>query len=109
MAEPTLVQVFGASAIQTSTTLTITKADLTGLTASETNTAESLLAAILLKARSYLTQTNFDNDTDQSIYITNGFSSFARRGTNNDAYRVDQLTINLAKPDANSTLDPDSY
>lgn len=109
MAEPTLTQVFGAGATQDSTTLTILKSDLTGLTASGSNTAESLLAAINLKAQSYLSQTNFDSNTDQSIYISNGFSSFTTRGTNNDAYRVDQLTMNLAKIDSNSTLDPDSY
>ncbi|BAY21693.1 hypothetical protein NIES2100_14500 [Calothrix sp. NIES-2100] len=109
MAEPTLVQIFGASATQDSTTLTITKSSLTGLTASGSNSAESLLVAILLKAQAYLTQTNFDANTDQSIYISSGFSSFTTRGTNNDPYRVDQLTINLAKPDTGSTLDPDDY
>lgn len=107
MAEPTLTQVFGSGATQDATTLTILKSDLTGLTASGSNTAESLLAAINLKAQSYLSQTNFDGNTDQSIYISNGFSSFTTRG--NDAYRVDQLTINLAKPDTGATLDPDSY
>lgn len=109
MAEPTLVQVFGASATQDSTTLTITKSDLTGLTASGSNSAESLLAAIILKAQSYLTQTNFDSNTDQSIYIAAGFSSFTTRGVDNDSYRVDQLTLNLAKLDSGATLDPDDY
>ena len=109
MAEPTLTEVFGAAATQDATTLTITKADLTGLTASANNTAESLLVGILLKAQSFLTQTAFDADTDKSIYIENGFSSFATRGVNNDAYRVDQLTVNLAKLDTSGTIDPDNY
>lgn len=109
MPEPTLQQVFGTNATQTSTTITITKADLTGLTPSGTNTAESLLAALLLKAKTTLNQTDFGTNTDQSIYISDGFSSFTTRGTNNDAYRVDQLTVNLAKPDTGSTLDPDEY
>ncbi|MBD2204943.1 hypothetical protein H6G33_04210 [Calothrix sp. FACHB-1219] len=107
MAEPTLTQIFGTGATQDATTLTILKSDLTGLTASGSNTAESLLAAINLKAQSYLSQSNFDSNTDQSIYISNGFSSFTTRGT--DAYRVDQITLNLAKLDTGSTLDPDSY
>lgn len=109
MAEPTLVQVFGASATQNSTTITITKADLTGLTASGTNSAESLLAAIIFKAQAYLTQTNFDANSDQSIYAASGFSSFTTRGTNNDSYRVDQVTFNFAKADTGATLDPDDY
>ena len=109
MAEPTLAQVFGASATQDSSTFTITKASLSGLTASSSNSAESLLVAILLKAQSYLTQANFDANTDQSIYAATGFSSFTTRGTNNDPYRVDQITFNLAKADTASTLDPDDY
>ncbi|MBD2568368.1 hypothetical protein [Anabaena lutea] len=109
MAEPTITQVFGSGASQTATTVTITKADLPGLTASPSNTAESLLAAIILFAKSFLTQTAFDANTDQSIYIETGFASFTNRGTNNDSYRVDQLTINLAKIDSGSTLDPDDY
>jgi hypothetical protein len=109
MAEPTLVQVFGDNATQTGTSLTITKADLAGLTASSSNTAESLLAAILIKAKNYLTQSNFDANIDQSIVIAGGYSSFTTRGTNNTAYRNDQLTLTLAKPDTSSTLDPDDY
>lgn len=109
MAEPTLVQVFGTGATQDSSTLTIQKSALTGLTASGSNSAEALLVAIILKAQSYLTQANFDANIDQSIYAANGFSSFTTRGTNNDAYRVDQITFNLAKLDTGSTLDPDDY
>jgi hypothetical protein len=109
MAEPTLAEVFGANATQTSTTITITKADLPGLTASANNTAESLLTALLLKAQSNLSQTNFDANLDQSIYISDGFPTFAFRGTNNDQYRVDQLTVNFAKPDTGSTIDPNDY
>jgi hypothetical protein len=45
-----LSQLFGGGATQTSATLTISKADLIGLTASSSNTAESLLVAILLTA-----------------------------------------------------------
>jgi hypothetical protein len=109
MAEPTLQDVFGSNATQTSTTITITKADLTGLTASSSNTAESIFVAILLKAKANLTQTNFDSNIDQSIYIATGFSSFTNRGTDQTPYRTDQLTVTLAKIDEQSDFDPDDY
>lgn len=111
MAEPTLAQVFGANATQSSTTITISKTDLAsvGLTASSSNTAESLLTAILLQAQSYLTQTNYDANTDQSVLIAAGYSSFTTRGTANTAYRNDQLTVTLSKIDSSSTIDPDNY
>jgi hypothetical protein len=109
MAEPTLQQVFGTGATQTATTITIVKSDLTGLTAASDNNAESIFAAINIKAADYLNQTNFDANTDQSIYIDTGFPSFTNRGTNNDQYRIDQLTINLAKLDSAATLNPNDY
>lgn len=46
----TLQQLFGANADQTATALTITKADLPGLTPAADNRAEQLLVAILLQA-----------------------------------------------------------
>jgi hypothetical protein len=109
MAEPTLVQVFGVNASQTSTTITITKADLTGLTASSSNTAESLVIALALKWKAYLTQTNFDANIDQSLVVGDGFSSLTTRGTGNTPYRTDQITISLSKIDTASTVDPDDY
>lgn len=107
--EPTLIQVLGAGAVQTATTLTITKADLPGLTPTANNSAESLLVAIVLKAQTGLEKSTFDTNLDQSLYVDLGFPSFVFRGTNNDSYRVDQLTVNLAKPDTQSTIDPDEY
>lgn len=111
MAEPTLAQIFGTGATQDANTLTIQKSALVavGLTAGATNRAEALLTAILLLARNTLTENAFNNDIDFSIYMQNGFSSFTTRGTNNDAYRVDQITVNLAKPDTSATIDPDDY
>lgn len=111
MAEPTLTQVFGAGAAQTATTITITKADLTvtGLTASASNTAESLLAAIVLKAQGYLTDANFDANIDQSITITPGFNSIVTRpvaGGSTAEYRQFQYSVNAHKLD-NLALDPD--
>jgi hypothetical protein len=109
MAEPTLTEVFGAGATQTATTITILKSDLTGLTASATNRADALLAAILLKSQTFLTKTAFDADVDKSIYFSTGFASFVTRGTSNTSYRVDQMTVNLAKIDTGATLSPNDY
>jgi hypothetical protein len=107
MAEPTLIQVFGASATQTATTLTIAKADLTGLTASATNTAESLLVAILLKAQTQLTTTNRDANPDQSVAIETGFDQIAYRGTT--AYYQSARTITMQKLNVSAAIDPDDY
>jgi len=111
MAEPTLQAVFGAGATQTSTTITITKADLTsvGLTASATNTAESLLAAIVLKAQTALTQSAFDTNIDQSITILPGFNSIVQRPSSTGEtteYRQFQYNFNAHKLDSQA-LDPD--
>lgn len=107
--DPTLQQVFGASATQTATTVTINKADLPTLTPSANNTAESLLIAILLEGKAALPKTTFDTNTDQSIYIDSGYPSFTTRGTNNDSYRVDQFVVNLAKADTAGIIDADDY
>ncbi len=81
----TLAELFGANAVQTATTLTITKADLasTGLIPSATNSSESLLSALVLNfanqfAGSLLTQAgdtittedgySLDFSIDDSIY-----------------------------------------
>lgn len=107
MAEPTLQQLFGTNAIQDATTITITKADLIGLTAAANNTAESIYVSLNLTAKNYLTEANFDSNIDQSIYIEDGLSSFITR--NDTAYRSDQMTINLTKVDTSSTINPDDY
>ncbi|WP_088243946.1 hypothetical protein [Calothrix rhizosoleniae] len=109
MSEPTLTEVFGANATQDASTVTINKADLAGLTASATNTAESLLAAIMIQAATTLTQTKFDGDTDVSIYIESSFSNFINRGANNDRYQLDPLTVNFAKLNLETGLNPDDY
>lgn len=111
MPEPTLTQVFGTNATQTSTTLTISKTDLasTGLTASANNTAESLVVAILLQASNYLNSTN-QTSTNTDIQVTiedSGYPSITTR--NNANYRQITYNVNLQKPDTGSTIDPDDY
>lgn len=108
MAEPTLVEVFGAGASQTSTTLTIAKADLTGLTPSATNTAEALLVAILLKAQSVLTEANRSSDFPlRNVTIVNSSPQLVIQGS--QTYRRDNLNISLYKLETASAVDPDSY
>lgn len=111
MAEPTLVEVFGANATQDATTLTITKADLTstGLTPSANNTAESLLIAIVLKFKAALTDTARDTNVDQSVAVVEGFSpSITTR--NNAIYLRNTISVEVDKLLAGAdVIDPDDY
>ena len=118
MPEKTIAQIFGTGASRLASGATTSSGGLfipdsvlisAGLATPSTATAEGHLVAIVLQAKTVLTQTAFDADIDQNIYVSSGFSSFTTRGTNNVAYRVDQLTFNLAKNDSGSTLDPDNY
>lgn len=107
MAEPTLQQVFGTGATQDSSVLTIYKSDLTNLTASSDNSAESLLAAIILKAQTQLNDTNQANNLDQSISIDTGIGSITTR--NNQNYREYSLGVTLSKLDTQSSIDPNDF
>jgi hypothetical protein len=109
MAEPTLEQVFGAGAIQDATTITIQKSALVaqGLTATENNTAESLMVGILKIASTTLTQSNYDTNNDQSLIVGSGFPSIIYRGTT--AYRSNPIEVRLTKLDDGATIDPDDY
>ena len=106
--EPNITFVFGTNATQTATTLTITKADLPGLTPSSTNTAESLLVGILLRAKTQLTPANQETNSEQSITIADGYTpSYAIR--NSIQYRQDDITVSLQKPAGSLAIDPDDY
>lgn len=112
MPEPTLIQVFGAGATQTVTTLSIAKADLTalGLTASATNTAESLFVALLLLAKASLTPATLETNLDQSISVAEldfNFQTLVTR--NNQTYRQSTYAINLQKVDQGNIIVPDDY
>ncbi|MFK8182324.1 MAG: hypothetical protein AB8B99_03040 [Phormidesmis sp.] len=113
MAEPSISDLFGANSTQDATTITINKSDLAavGLTANATNTAESLLAAILKHARGALSQSNFDSNLDQSIVIADGFGGFTSRDDGSGAqipYVQRQLTITFSSVDSGS-VNPDDY
>ncbi len=118
MPEPTIPQIFGTGATRLASGASTPSAGLfipdsalqgAGLATPNTASAEGHFAAVTLNAKTYLSQTNFDANTDQNIYLASGFSSFTTRGTNNDSYRVDQITTNLAKIDNSATIDPDNY
>ncbi|PHK29730.1 hypothetical protein VF12_30585 [Nostoc linckia z15] len=111
MAEPTLAQVFGENASQTSTDLIIKKSDLSaaGLTAASENTAESLFLAVTLTAKEGLTEDSRDTNIDQSVTLTNGFSpSVTTR--NNSIYLRNTISIEVDKLlDGADVIDPDDY
>lgn len=107
--EPTLVQVFGAGAVQDSSTLTIQKSALAakGLTSSANNTAESLVVALFKQWETYLTAANLDANAEQQISIENSYQSIITR--NNTQYRQFAKTINLQVVDMTSDIDPNKF
>ncbi len=109
MTAPTLAQVFGQNAVQNATTLTITKADLstTGFTPSATNTADSLLAAILAFAEQTLTPANQSSNPEQSVAIADSFDSITL--INTVSYRVKTKSLSFQKPDTGSAFNPNDY
>lgn len=123
MAQPTLVQVFGANATQTSTTLTISKSDLeaVGLTVSSTNEAEKLLAAIIKLAATNLSTDYRDGNTDASITANpnqniaislSDLPSFVTRDDGTGTFTPfirDTYSIQLDKAYSATTIDPDDY
>ncbi|MGI2909762.1 hypothetical protein AABK37_42035, partial [Hassallia sp. VBCCA 56010] len=61
------------------------------------NTAESLLVALILKAASYLNETNQSTNNDIQVTISQGFGSLVTR--NNQSYRQYQHIIEMQKLD----------
>jgi hypothetical protein len=110
VAEPTLQEIFGAGATQTATTVTILKSDLP-MTASATNRAEQILAAIAKKASSALTTTTFGTNLDQSINIASGYDQLVYRTIDGTPtpYLQNQLTFNFAKVQSSAGITPDEY
>jgi hypothetical protein len=111
MAEPTLIQVFGANATQTATDLVIKKSDLadSGLTASANNTAESLLLALILHFKANVTAATRDTNIDQSVAVNDGYSPAIT--TRNDAiYLRNTISVEVDKLLTGAdTIDPDDY
>jgi hypothetical protein len=110
MAEPTIQDIFGAGATQTATTITILKADLP-FTALATNNGEQVMAAIVKKAGTVLTQTAFDADPDRSIVAASGTPQLLYRTVNNALTTLlgVNLTFTFAQPLNTPAIAPDSY
>jgi hypothetical protein len=109
MAELTLQNVFGANATQTATTITISKADLTGLVATSNNNPDQIGVAILNKWTTVYATTVRDANKSVSITTTLG----AIPGTSGDftvtpnvAYMVYSYTVNVYIPLPASTPSP---
>lgn len=106
--EPTVEDIFGAGTTQTATTISIPKANLPGLTVLAANTGEQLAAGLALRMEQGLTQTNFDSNINQNIYVSRGSNFTTFRGENNANYTVRQLVFNFAELDEGD-IDPDKY
>lgn len=110
MAEPTLTEVFGDNATQTSTTITISKADLaaTGLSAASNNTAESIVIALMMKISATLTETARATDlVTRNVTVSYaGQDVISQQG---NPYRRDVWNTVAYKSTTTATVDPDDY
>lgn len=109
MAEPLFTAVFGANAVQDINSVTLSKTDLAavGLTPSASNSAESILTAIIKLAEIPLTETAQETNPDQGVVISDGIPSLPVR--NDVTYRRNEKVITFDKIDTASQLDPDDY
>lgn len=109
MAEPTLEQLFGVGTTQTATTLTISKSGLAaaGLTASGTNSAESLLAAILALCQTSLSGAKAATNADQSITVSDSPASLVTVGSQT-RYRKN-IIISFGSVANTAGITPDAY
>lgn len=119
-----LAQAFGAGASQDADELVIQKAALTGLTATANNSAESLLAALLLTLASQIrgrleteggdpitteagAPITFDNSADYRLDCYPFSQGLTARGGSTYRQRVFVLHFWLTVVPFNSSLDPD--
>lgn len=110
MAEPSLQSVFGPGATQTSTNLTISKADLAtvGLTAQASNTAESLFVAFILIAAKELTEANRAGDTAlRNVTLPYGGQDVS--GAIAAPFLRDAYSVLLYRPYSLAPVDPDNF
>lgn len=112
MAELSLTDVFGSGATQTATTITISKADLAGLTPSTNNSADSLSVALLNRFTTLYTPTIRSTNKDVSLVaelspIPSIEGDFA--ATPNLAYEVSNYQIGVYKLYPSSTPNPNDY
>lgn len=111
MAEPTLIEVFGAGATQDVLTLTISKDDLeaVGLTPMAANTAESLLVAIVLLAANVLTESaRFADSDNRNVTIEFLANEILTQGINDEFLRR-SYALSAYTPFTSDPVDPDDY
>lgn len=111
MAQPNLVEVFGAGASQSETQLIISKAALVelGLTPSATNTAESLKVALVkLWAKNLTELARSEDPTNRHATTTYATQDLVEQPTNQFWIR-DAYTVLLYKSTSKVDVDPDNY
>lgn len=109
MTVPSLTDVFGAGATQTATTITISKADLPGLTALATNNGQQIFSGILLRAGVKLTAANRTADPDVKITIDYGGQTIFPIAGSANLDRQDSYSVLLYKQVPRADVDPDDY
>lgn len=113
MAEPTLIEVFGASASQTSSALTIQKAPMAefGLTAIAENKGEALFAGTVCVAAKNLTEANRALDrANRNVTVTpGGLDVVEDPPGSGQYYRRDIYTVILYRAETPAPVDLDNY
>lgn len=110
MAEPSLSDVFGGGASQTSTQLVISKNDLAsvGLSPSGDNSAESMLVALILKAAQSLTDANRASDpSGRSVTVFYSGQDLITQAS--QSFRRDAFSMLLYKPETLAPVSPGDY
>lgn len=111
--ELSLTDVLGPGATQTATTITISKADLAGLTANTNNTADSIAVAILNRFITVYTPTIRSTNKDVSLVAElSSIPSVEGDFTPNApyaAYTASNYNIAVYKPYPSTTPSPNDY
>lgn len=110
MAEPSLQDVFGSGATQSSANITIAKADLAsvGLTAQNSNTAESIFVSLILLAARSLTEANRATDNvNRNVTVPYGGQDIS--GTTQSPVLRDVYSVLMYRPYSLSPIDPDNF
>lgn len=109
MAKKTFLEVFGASASQTDTVLTVSKFRMSefGLTRSATNTPQSILVALIKRFCTILTEDNRLNNLDETMVI----KEESRTITNQSGTDYQKITyrVDIYSQIPLSSIDPDNY
>lgn len=109
MAIATLQEVFGANASQDATTVTVHKGDLasTGFTPAATNSADSILAAVIALAETSIPDSAVTGgDVTRTVGITDGYQTIVTVGSTQ--LLVLPKTLNFYSV-FNGTFNPNNY